>query len=109
LWHQERLWCVAYIPNSTVEIYSLKVQARGGPLSVILAFLFVGIMLWCTIQALGEMAVLFPVAGSFSAYSTVSPIHLYRNYLICSNILYRGFWIQLGDLQWDWYEVYSPE
>lgn len=29
-------------------------------------------MLWCTIQALGEMAVLFPVAGSFSAYSTVS-------------------------------------
>lgn len=27
-------------------------------------------MLFCTVQALGEMAVLFPVAGSFSAYST---------------------------------------
>ena len=27
-------------------------------------------MLYCTIQALGEMAVLFPVAGSFAAYST---------------------------------------
>jgi hypothetical protein len=27
-------------------------------------------MLYCTIQALGEMAVVFPVAGSFSAYST---------------------------------------
>lgn len=27
-------------------------------------------MLYCTVQALGEMAVLFPVAGSFSAYST---------------------------------------
>lgn len=27
-------------------------------------------MLFCTTQALGEMAVLFPVAGSFSAYST---------------------------------------
>ena len=27
-------------------------------------------MLYCTIQALGEMSVLFPVAGSFSAYST---------------------------------------
>jgi len=27
-------------------------------------------MLFCTVHALGEMAVLFPVAGSFSAYST---------------------------------------
>ena len=27
-------------------------------------------MLYCTVQALGEMAVLLPVAGSFSAYST---------------------------------------
>lgn len=27
-------------------------------------------MLFCTVQALGELAVLFPVSGSFSAYST---------------------------------------
>jgi amino acid transporter len=27
-------------------------------------------MLYCTVHALGEIAVLFPVAGSFSAYST---------------------------------------
>lgn len=27
-------------------------------------------MIYCTVHALGEMAVLFPVAGSFSAYST---------------------------------------
>lgn len=27
-------------------------------------------MLYCTMHALGELAVLFPVAGSFSAYST---------------------------------------
>ena len=27
-------------------------------------------MLYCTVHALGELAVLFPVAGSFSAYST---------------------------------------
>ena len=27
-------------------------------------------MLYCTIQALGELAVAFPVAGSFSSYST---------------------------------------
>lgn len=27
-------------------------------------------MMYCTVHALGELAVLFPVAGSFSAYST---------------------------------------
>lgn len=26
--------------------------------------------MYCTVQALGELAVLFPVAGSFAAYST---------------------------------------
>lgn len=44
--------------------------AVGGPASVIIAFILIGIMLYCTVHALGEMAVLFPVAGSFSAYST---------------------------------------
>ncbi|KAF1815384.1 putative amino acid permease [Eremomyces bilateralis CBS 781.70] len=44
--------------------------AQGGPASLLLAFLLVGIMMYCTVHALGEMAVLFPVAGSFSAYST---------------------------------------
>ncbi|KAK4105851.1 amino acid permease [Parathielavia hyrcaniae] len=42
----------------------------GGPASVLIAYLFMGCMLYCTIQALGELAVTFPVAGSFSAYST---------------------------------------
>lgn len=44
--------------------------AHGGPASLIIAFVLVGGMLYCTVHALGEMAVLFPVAGSFSAYST---------------------------------------
>ncbi|KAK4542121.1 hypothetical protein LTR36_007152 [Oleoguttula mirabilis] len=44
--------------------------ATGGPASVVICFILIGIMLYCTVQALGEMAVLFPVAGSFSAYST---------------------------------------
>jgi len=44
--------------------------ATGGPASLIIAFGIIGIMLYCTVQALGEMAVLFPVAGSFSAFST---------------------------------------
>ncbi len=37
---------------------------------MLIAFSLVGVMLYCTVHALGEMAVLFPVAGSFSAYST---------------------------------------
>lgn len=44
--------------------------AQGGPASVVIAFCLIGMMLYCTVHALGEMAVLFPVAGSFSAYST---------------------------------------
>ncbi|KAK4992676.1 histidine permease [Elasticomyces elasticus] len=44
--------------------------AHGGPASLIIAFGLIGCMLYCTVHALGEMAVLFPVAGSFSAYST---------------------------------------
>jgi yeast amino acid transporter len=44
--------------------------AHGGPASVLIAYSIIGAMLYFTVQALGEMAVLFPVAGSFSAYST---------------------------------------
>lgn len=44
--------------------------ASGGPASLLIAFGLIGIMLYCTVHALGEMAVLYPVAGSFSAYST---------------------------------------
>lgn len=42
----------------------------GGPASVLLAYLTIGAMLYCVMQALGELAVVFPIAGSFSAYST---------------------------------------
>lgn len=47
-----------------------KALNTGGPASVLLAYLFIGVMLYCVMQALGELAVVFPVAGSFSAYST---------------------------------------
>lgn len=47
-----------------------EVLANGGPASVLIAYAIIGIMLYCTVHALGEMAVAFPVAGSFSAYST---------------------------------------
>lgn len=44
--------------------------SRGGPASLLIAFALIGVMLYSTVHALGEMAVIFPVAGSFSAYST---------------------------------------
>ncbi|KAG7293071.1 amino acid permease [Staphylotrichum longicolle] len=51
-------------------VASGKALNTGGPASLLIAYVFVGVMLYCTIQALGELAVTFPVAGSFSAYST---------------------------------------
>ncbi|RKF81278.1 General amino-acid permease GAP2 [Golovinomyces cichoracearum] len=44
--------------------------STGGPASMIISYTIMSILMFCTIQALGEMAVLYPVAGSFSAYST---------------------------------------
>jgi len=49
---------------------NLSVCCLGGPASLLLAFTLTGVMMYCTVQALGELAVLFPVAGSFAAYST---------------------------------------
>ncbi|ESZ99292.1 putative amino acid permease (Gap1) [Sclerotinia borealis F-4128] len=51
-------------------VASGKSLATGGPASLIICFTLMGLMLYCTVHALGEMAVLFPVSGSFSAYST---------------------------------------
>ncbi|KIW96666.1 uncharacterized protein Z519_02057 [Cladophialophora bantiana CBS 173.52] len=44
--------------------------ATGGPAALVIAYCTLGIMIFCTVHALGEMAVLFPVAGSYSAYSS---------------------------------------
>lgn len=44
--------------------------ATGGPGSLLIGFLIIGSVLFCTVQALGEMTVTFPVAGSFNAYAT---------------------------------------
>ncbi|EEP78051.1 general amino-acid permease GAP1 [Uncinocarpus reesii 1704] len=47
-----------------------KSLATGGPASVVIAFCLIGIMLYATIHALGELAVMYPVAGAFAHYST---------------------------------------
>ncbi|KAK3940050.1 mannosyl-oligosaccharide alpha-1 2-mannosidase [Diplogelasinospora grovesii] len=51
-------------------VASGKALNLGGPASLLIAYGFIGMMLYCTVQALGELAVAFPVAGSFSAFST---------------------------------------
>lgn len=44
--------------------------ATGGPASILIAFFLIGAMLFCTVHSLGELAVLFPVSGSYSVYAT---------------------------------------
>ncbi|EWZ36048.1 AAT family amino acid transporter [Fusarium oxysporum f. sp. raphani 54005] len=43
---------------------------RGGPASLLISYLLLGAMQYCTMQCLGELCVMFPIAGSFSAFST---------------------------------------
>lgn len=44
--------------------------STGGPASLIIAWILTGIMMYCTVQALGELTVAFPIAGSFVQYNT---------------------------------------
>ncbi|KAG7893167.1 hypothetical protein KL936_001341 [Ogataea polymorpha] len=49
--------------------------STGGPASLLIAWGLVGIMIYCTVQAMGELTVTFPVSGSFVQYNTrfISP------------------------------------
>ncbi len=42
----------------------------GGPAGLLIAFILIGSMIFCTIHALGELAVAFPISGGASAFST---------------------------------------
>lgn len=58
------------VPGTGLFVGSGTVLSTGGPASVLIAYILIGIMVYCMIHALGELAVLFPVAGSFAHYST---------------------------------------
>jgi amino acid transporter len=49
--------------------------ATGGPAALVIAWILTGMMMYCTVQALGELCVAFPVSGSFVQYNTrfISP------------------------------------
>ncbi|KAK9449886.1 amino acid permease-domain-containing protein [Limtongia smithiae] len=51
-------------------VNSGKALNNGGPASLLIAFAIIGAMLYTVVHALGELAVVLPVSGSFSAYST---------------------------------------
>lgn len=45
-----------------------KALSNGGPASLLIAYFLIGVMLYCTVQALGELTVRFPVSGAFSTF-----------------------------------------
>lgn len=50
-------------------IGSGTVLSNGGPASVLIAYTLIGSMIYCTVQAMGELAVTFPVSGAFVTYN----------------------------------------
>ncbi|KAG7191310.1 glyceraldehyde-3-phosphate dehydrogenase 1, partial [Scheffersomyces spartinae] len=51
-------------------IGSGKTLRIGGPAGVLIAYILIGSMIYCTVQALGELAITFPVSGAFITYNT---------------------------------------
>jgi len=47
-----------------------KALAIGGPAWLLIAFSIVGVMLLCVMHALGELAAVYPISGSFAVFST---------------------------------------
>ncbi|KAJ5104804.1 amino acid permease/ SLC12A domain-containing protein [Penicillium alfredii] len=44
--------------------------AKAGPAGLLLAYLVVGLVLWCVMQSIAELATLLPTAGSFPHWAT---------------------------------------
>uniref|UniRef100_A0A8H7KEF9 Amino acid permease/ SLC12A domain-containing protein n=1 Tax=Bionectria ochroleuca TaxID=29856 RepID=A0A8H7KEF9_BIOOC len=65
-----KLMAIASCVGTGLFVGSGKALASGGPASLLIAYGLIGIMMYYTIYALSEMGVLFPVAGSFAAFST---------------------------------------
>ncbi|UKZ53819.1 hypothetical protein TrVGV298_007619 [Trichoderma virens] len=67
-------------------VASGKALAAGGPASLLLAFSIVGAMLYCTCQALGELAVIYPPCRYAMQWLTIMPLE------IIAASLTIGFW-----------------
>lgn len=58
------------LSGTGIFVGSGSALATRGPASVVLAYGLIGIMLFCTVHDLDELAVAFPVAGAFSVHSS---------------------------------------
>jgi hypothetical protein len=67
--------------------------ATGGPGAVILDFSLIGFMLFCTVNALGELATMYPVQGGPLSGGKTDVQDLSRSFR-------RGSSIRRGDLLW---------
>ncbi len=47
-----------------------KALSTGGPASLLIDFLIIGVMMFNTVYALGELSVMYPVSGGFYTFST---------------------------------------
>lgn len=56
--------------GSGLFIGSANNYQTGGPAAVVIGFSVMGILLFCTMHALGELAVRYPVSGAFSIFSS---------------------------------------
>jgi lysine-specific permease len=51
-------------------VASGKAIATGGPAGSLLAYITVGVLVFCVMMSLGEMAAYIPIAGSFGHFAT---------------------------------------
>lgn len=62
--------CADDVKGTGLFVASGSSLYKGGPATVLISYLLVGALQYCTMNALGELCVIFPIAGSFSAFST---------------------------------------
>ncbi|KAG7664203.1 uncharacterized protein J8A68_002266 [[Candida] subhashii] len=44
--------------------------ATGGPAGLLIGYILIGTMIYCTVQSLGELAVTFPISGAYVTYNS---------------------------------------
>ncbi|KAI1809354.1 arginine transporter [Poronia punctata] len=68
-WHLQFI-AIGGTVGTGVFLGSGKALATAGPVGCLIAFIFVGSIVYSVMHSLGEMATFMPVAGSFTAYAT---------------------------------------
>ncbi|ANB13993.1 lysine permease [Sugiyamaella lignohabitans] len=67
---QVQMIAIAGVIGTGLFLGTGKSLAEAGPASLLIAYFIIGIVVYLTMNALGEMATYVPVAGSFCTYAT---------------------------------------